>query len=206
MIHQYNPPGGGPLLVLASVSHVSMTKETRNIPDWAVQERQIDLDWIRDNLDLLQSAAATAFENIGRGAMVVDTTGSAMTGRGHPIAFFPEELVDEHGNDDTRRIVSQYEPSQEMVLVLLKPLNRTSTYRLRVMSPGAQTVVDGEAAKGQCMEPAAEARLEPPDIETLMEWEAEGGCEAACPYGCWVEPDGTCPHGNPSWLLRLGLI
>ena len=34
----------------------------------------------------------------------------------------------------------------------------------------------------------------------------EGGCEAACPHGCWVEPDGTCPHGNPSWLLKLGLI
>ena len=24
--------------------------------------------------------------------------------------------------------------------------------------------------------------------------------------GCRVEPDGTCPHGHPSWLLRLGLI
>ena len=49
-------------------------------------------------------------------------------------------------------------------------------------------------------------RPEPPDISTLMGWEAEGGCEAACPHGCWVEADGTCPHGNPSWLLKLGLI
>jgi len=54
-------------------------------------------------------------------------------------------------------------------------------------------------------------RLEPdppeaPDLETLMRWEAEGGCEAACSHGCWVEPDGHCPHGQPSWLLELGLI
>lgn len=24
--------------------------------------------------------------------------------------------------------------------------------------------------------------------------------------GCIVEPDGMCPHGHPSWLVRLGLI
>jgi hypothetical protein len=49
--------------------------------------------------------------------------------------------------------------------------------------------------------------LDPPDLETLIRWEAEdGGCEAACVHACWVEPDGYCPHGNPSWLLKLGLI
>ena len=49
-------------------------------------------------------------------------------------------------------------------------------------------------------------RLKPPDIGTLMQWETEGGCEAACPHGCWVEPDGRCPHGKPSWLIVMGLI
>lgn len=24
--------------------------------------------------------------------------------------------------------------------------------------------------------------------------------------GCHVEPDGTCPHGHPTWLVRYGLI
>lgn len=24
--------------------------------------------------------------------------------------------------------------------------------------------------------------------------------------GCSVEPDGTCPHGYPSWLLQLGYV
>ncbi|MFQ5858413.1 MAG: hypothetical protein ACE5LU_22660 [Anaerolineae bacterium] len=45
-----------------------------------------------------------------------------------------------------------------------------------------------------------------PDWDTLMRWEAEGGCEAACEYQCWVEPDGYCPHGKPSWFLKMGLI
>lgn len=43
-----------------------------------------------------------------------------------------------------------------------------------------------------------------PDPDTLREWQDEGGCEAT--DGCWTEPDGTCPHGQPSWLLYLGLI
>ena len=46
--------------------------------------------------------------------------------------------------------------------------------------------------------------MDAPDIEQLIEWENEGGCEAT--DGCWVEPDGTCPHGCDSWLLVMGLI
>lgn len=50
-----------------------------------------------------------------------------------------------------------------------------------------------------------EPTIEEPDLETLQEWmEDDGGCEAT--DGCWTDPDGTCPHGHPSWLLRLGLI
>jgi hypothetical protein len=43
-----------------------------------------------------------------------------------------------------------------------------------------------------------------PDLDTLQEWMSEGGCEAT--DGCWVEPDGTCEHGEVSWLVRLGYI
>lgn len=44
-----------------------------------------------------------------------------------------------------------------------------------------------------------------PELEDLTEWmDDEGGCPAT--DGCWVEPDGTCRHDHPSWLLRLGYI
>ena len=74
----------------------------------------------------------------------------------------------------------------------------------------AETPVHAEQARRACddcgatIEPST--RPEPPDIQTLARWEAEGGCEAACPHACWVEPDGYCPHGHPSWLIVLGLI
>ena len=43
-----------------------------------------------------------------------------------------------------------------------------------------------------------------PDVDTLEEWMDDCGCEAT--DGCWVEPDGVCEHGHPSWLLVLGMI
>ena len=43
-----------------------------------------------------------------------------------------------------------------------------------------------------------------PDFETLEAWLWDGCCEAT--DSCMVEPDGRCPHGHPSWLLKLGLI
>ena len=56
-------------------------------------------------------------------------------------------------------------------------------------------------ARPQWPEPTTPA----PDLETIEEWMWEdGGCEAT--DACWVEPDGVCSHGHPSWLLRLGLV
>jgi hypothetical protein len=42
-------------------------------------------------------------------------------------------------------------------------------------------------------------------VEILHAWQfQDGGAEAT--DGCWVEPDGVCPHGHPSWLLKLGVL
>ena len=44
--------------------------------------------------------------------------------------------------------------------------------------------------------------LNAPSIGQLEDWFADGVAEAT--DGCRVEPDGTCPHGKPSWLIELG--
>jgi hypothetical protein len=43
-----------------------------------------------------------------------------------------------------------------------------------------------------------------PSITELERMASEGAVETT--DGCVVEPDGTCEHGHPSWLLALGLI
>ena len=45
-----------------------------------------------------------------------------------------------------------------------------------------------------------------PSIEQLDMWMNDGMCEAKCPHHCLVELDGTCPHGNNSWFIELGLV
>ena len=44
----------------------------------------------------------------------------------------------------------------------------------------------------------------PPSLKTMERWISDGIARAT--DGCRVEPDGECPHGAPSWLLRLGYI
>jgi hypothetical protein len=140
-------------------------------------------------------AARQGYETLGRGAIVVDTT-SRPTGEGHPFGYIPREVVEEQGDEDTQRLVREYDPPTEFVSVLLKTQDRVSSYRLRVIDAEPREHLGSRVEPGQ--------RREPPDIETLMRWEMEGGCEAT--DGCWVESDGACTHGHRSWLLELGLI
>lgn len=44
----------------------------------------------------------------------------------------------------------------------------------------------------------------PPDVDTLVEWAADGVCRA--PDDCLVAPDGTCEHGLASWQLVLDAL
>ena len=48
------------------------------------------------------------------------------------------------------------------------------------------------------------SRRNAPDDATLHHWIIDGVAEAL--DGCRVEPDGYCEHGEPSWLIQLGLI
>ena len=183
-----------------------MIPENHNIPAWVRRERQGDLSWIAQNLDVFSGIVSLAFEDEGRGAIVVDTTIQPMPGAGNPFGYFTQEQIEGQGDEDISRMVAEYDPTQEFVVVLLKREDRTSTYRVGVVPPGRRGAVASENTLGHTDEQAAAPELRPPDVETLIAWEAQGGCEAACPHRCWVEADGTCPHGNPSWLLKMGLI
>ena len=43
-----------------------------------------------------------------------------------------------------------------------------------------------------------------PSYEEIRDWVYDSVCDAL--DGCQVEPDGTCPHGAPSWLRAIGMI
>jgi len=43
-------------------------------------------------------------------------------------------------------------------------------------------------------------------IQLLETYGEESVVPACCDEGCQVEPDGKCPHGCPSILIKLGVI
>lgn len=42
--------------------------------------------------------------------------------------------------------------------------------------------------------------------DALQELVFDSIVPACCEDGCEVEPDGHCPHGHPSVLLKMGII
>jgi len=90
------------------------------------------LDWIRENLHVLWPFAATAFTAQARGVIMVDTTSQPELGRGNPYGYLPQTEIEKLRDDDAIRMVTQYDPNREVVIVLLKSGERTSTYRVQV--------------------------------------------------------------------------
>jgi len=117
-----------------------MTPEHRRkpLPDWAVRDRHHDMEWIGENLHVFWPAARAAFKEQGRGALVADTTLQPVPGKGHPFAYFPQEVVETGDDEDLKRMVSQYDPEHELVISLLKPEDRTSNYRVFTNLPDGQ--------------------------------------------------------------------
>ncbi len=179
-------------------------RNERWFPDWAEQERAGDLAWIHENIHIFWPAAQLGYETVGRGAIVVDTT-TRPTGAGHPFGYFDQLAIEQRMDEDTQRLVREYDPSWELVTSLLKSQDRISSYRIGVIAAEElRENLDSRAGTSQQGEPPVMSAVEPPDMEMLRAWESEGFCEAT--DGCVVEPDGTCPHGHRSWLLELGLI
>ena len=113
-----------------------MTPERNSLPPWAERERWTDLAWITSQLPLLHVAAEMAFQSLGRGAIVVDTTSRA-AGERLPCDYFTAEAIQRYEDEDINRLVTQYDPHDELVIVLLKAESRTSSYRICSRSPGS---------------------------------------------------------------------
>ena len=111
-----------------------MTVERNNLPAWAERERWNDLAWIATHLPAFYSAAMLAYQDLGRGAIVVETNFRLPQG-GHPAAYLTEEQIAHYEDEDITRMVTDYTPEEELVVILLKERQRTSAYRLRATLP-----------------------------------------------------------------------
>jgi hypothetical protein len=104
------------------------------LPDWAQRERQRDLAWVSENLYIFMPMAKEAFGELGRGAIVVDTTiavrPAGKGSGGNPFGYFPQATFETGDDEDIKRMVRAYDPAQELVIMLIKSENRVSMYRV----------------------------------------------------------------------------
>ena len=107
-----------------------MAQERNNLPAWAERERWNDLAWISTNLPNFWSAAILAYQELGRGAIVVETNVRVREGS-HLVAYLTEEHIARYDDEAINRLLTEYTPEQELVVILLKEQQRTSAYRLR---------------------------------------------------------------------------
>ena len=110
-----------------------MTAERGLTPEWARRERESDMEWIRENLHIFWTAASDVYVQTGRGALFVDTTQQPVEGLGHPFGYFSQTFIEERDVEEVKRMVREYDPDKELVLVILKSGERLSSYRVQVV-------------------------------------------------------------------------
>ena len=125
-----------------------MTPESQKTPDWARQEYLADSDWIVKDLDVLWLFAARAFDETGPGAIVVDVGVQPIPGAGHPVGYFTQEQIEEK-DVRIKHALREYQPTEEFVLVLLRPGNIISAFRVGLVSsdPRDAVVIDIEPSQ-----------------------------------------------------------
>jgi hypothetical protein len=173
----------------------------------AEPEKPAELIWLEENLPIFGAAAQVGYEQAGRGAIFINLN-PEMDWEKTQFQYTDQSLIPV-GEDEVSQhlvqLVAEYDPEKEFVAVIIKPDKQVQTFQY-ALAEATNAELSADTRPPAFTGSKAETPLEPPDLETLMEWAEEGGCEAACSYGCWVEPDGVCEHGKPSWLLQLGLI
>jgi hypothetical protein len=113
-----------------------MAPERQRIPEWSRSERGGDLEWIGENLGGFWPLAKEVFKEAGRGVIVVDVT-SQPEGKGHPFGYFSQEELAKFEDEDTDRMLNNYDTETEFVILVLKTGDRTSTYRVKPLEKRA---------------------------------------------------------------------
>ena len=104
-----------------------MTTPENNLSD---SEGKRDLAWIEENLPLFWQTAVQGARLMGRGAIMVDVEGRPM-GSKNLFTYFSLEELARFEDAEMQRLVRQYRPDDEFVLILLKPEARTRSYQIQ---------------------------------------------------------------------------
>ncbi len=121
-----------------------MNRERNPIPEWAQAEREQDMGWIRENLDVFWYSASMAARQIGRGAIFADAIARPL-GQKNLFTYFTLEEVAEYENEDINEMIESYEPDEEFVIVILKKEGHMSSYRIKTQPPSPDSSLNEDS-------------------------------------------------------------
>ena len=93
-------------------------------------DRDLDLRWIGDNIGVIGSSAVEGYAKHGRGAFFADHTKDGVVPL---VVYVPQssgKLLDD--DPDAARMVRDYNPETEFVIVIVKRGDRASSYRVGI--------------------------------------------------------------------------
>lgn len=99
-----------------------MSPERNHKSDEKSKEQQYDLDWIDENRAIFWLSATTAYEELGRGALVVELISESLE-QGYPFSYFAEGELEMQ--EDLKRNLDAYDPGREFILILQKHTGST---------------------------------------------------------------------------------
>ena len=105
-----------------------MAVEKIELTDWNEKARAADLAWIDENLQVLNDMATTEYNEKGRGVIFVNTTEKEELSHQH--WYLPQAVVEELEDNELKQRVREYDPIQELILVLEKTGGHYSIFQI----------------------------------------------------------------------------
>jgi hypothetical protein len=87
---------------------------------------ELDSAWLSANLQSLSAWATDGFGDLGKGALLLDRRRSNVA---PSVYYIPESEIDQH-DEETLRMVREYDPGQHLVVMFLLSGNRTNSFQL----------------------------------------------------------------------------
>ena len=94
-------------------------------------ETENDLSWIHVHSSFLSSKASGWFKLVGRGAILVDAAAKPL-GDSSLFTYLNQEEFERFDDEEINLALETYDPSEEFVLVMLKPQDLLHTYRIQI--------------------------------------------------------------------------
>lgn len=109
-----------------------MSQERTKLTDFNEELLKLEKQWLDDNLPIFQKACMDGYEELGRGALMVNTN-STNDKLGHPFWYMKQAIIEDLNLDDLANAIRSYDPFKEIVLSVISYTLQPKMHILRAV-------------------------------------------------------------------------